>query len=115
MSNPEIGLRKGARTLWAGHIAVWLLAGLSARLSRIGSQLEMHVRGLDGAELAPEHLRRILTAPTTEFKVIALLGVLGALVLAVALWRGSPKLLRRITLAIALVAVATYAAGYASR
>jgi hypothetical protein len=99
--------------LWAGHIAVWLLAALSARLSRVGSQLELHVRGLDGAELTPEHLRRILTAPTTEFKLVALLGVVGALILAVVLRGQSPKALRRITLAIALIAVAIYAAGYA--
>jgi len=98
--------------LWAGHFAVWLLAVLSARLSRVGSQLELHVRGLRGAEVAPEHLRQILTAPTTEFKAISFVGVVGAIVLAIALRPQSPTLLRRITLFIAATAVAIYAVGY---
>ena len=68
-----------SRATWASHVAVWILAGLAARLSRTGSMLELHTTGRNGAELTPEHVRQILTAPTTEFKAISLIGVLAAL------------------------------------
>jgi hypothetical protein len=98
--------------LWGGHLAVWLLAALSARLSRVGSQIELHITGLKGAELAPDHLRHILTAPTTEFKAISFAGVVSAIALAVVLRKHSPALLRRITLGICILAFAIVAGGY---
>jgi NO-binding membrane sensor protein with MHYT domain len=91
---------------------VWILAALSARLSRVGSQVELHITGLRGAELAPDHLRQILTAPTTEFKSISFAGVLSAIAIAVVLRKQSPPLLRRITLSIAVLAFGIVAAGY---
>ena len=100
------------RVIWASHLAVWLLAGLAARLSRTGSMLELHATGRDGAELAPEHVRQILTAPTTEFKAISLAGVLAALILALAIWKPSPRPLRWLTLALTVACVFIYLAGY---
>jgi hypothetical protein len=94
------------------HGAVWLLAVLGARLSRTGSMLEMHTTGMDGAALAPEHVRQILTAPTTEFKAIALISVLAALLLAILLWRESSRVLRWLTLAVTAACVSIYLAGY---
>jgi hypothetical protein len=100
------------RLLWTGHVAVWLLAGLSARLSRVGAQVEAHARGLDRAQVAPEHLRQILIAPTTEFNAISLIGVSAALVLAIMLRKHSPALLRRVTTGIAVICLLMYAVGY---
>lgn len=102
------------RVIWLAHGAVWLLAGLGARLSRTGSMLELHATGRNGAELAPEHVRRILTAPTTEFKAISLVGVIAALALALALalWRHSPRALRWLTVAVTVGALLVYVAGY---
>jgi hypothetical protein len=64
--------RQALRIAWAAHLGVWLLAGLAARLSRTGSMLELHATGRGGADLAPEHVRQILTAPVTEFQLISL-------------------------------------------
>ena len=100
------------RIIWASHLAVWLLAVLAARLSRTGSMLELHATGRNGAELAPEHVRQILTAPTTEFKAIALIGVLAAVILALAIWTPSPRPLRWLTLAVTLACLLIYLAGY---
>jgi len=112
-NTPDITKPKApASLLWAGHVAVWVLALLSARLSRVGSQVELHITGLQGAELAPEHLRQILTAPTSEFKAISFAGALSALGLAIALRKESPVLLRRITLFVAGLALAIVAIGY---
>jgi hypothetical protein len=74
--------------------------------------LELHATGRNGAELAPEHLRQILTAPTTEFKAISVIGVLAALILALALWKQSPPLLRWATLALTVGCVLIHVAGY---
>ena len=101
-----------SRILWVAHLAVWLLAGLAARLSRTGSMLELHTTGRDGAALAPEHLRQILTAPTTEFRLMSLIGVLAGLALALALWNPSPRWLRWLTLGVAVVCLLVYVAGY---
>ena len=98
--------------LWVAHLSVWLLAGLAARLSRTGSQLEVHITGRNGAELAPDHLRQILTAPTTEFKAISLIGVIAAFVLSLALSKHGPRSLRGLTIAIAAVCLVIYFAGY---
>jgi hypothetical protein len=98
--------------LWGGHLGVWTLAAFAARLSRVGSQIEVHIAGLNGAELAPDHLRHILTAPTTEFKTLSFTGVIPALVLAIALRAQSPRVLRWITLTIAIVCFAVVALGY---
>lgn len=98
--------------LWTAHSAVWLLAGLSARLSRTGSMLELHTTGRDGAALAPDHVRMILTAPTTEFKAISLTGVVAALILSMLLWRQGARILRWITPAVAMVCVLVYLVGY---
>lgn len=100
------------RIVWVSHVAVWLLAVLGARLSRTGSMLELHTTGRNGAELAPEHVRQILTAPTTEFKAISLVSVLAALILALALWKQSPRVLRWSTLALTVACVLIYVAGY---
>ena len=97
---------------WTAHGAVWLLATLSARLSRVGSQLEVHITGRNGAEIAPEHLRMILTAPTTEFKAISLIGVVAALVLAGLLWKQGPRTARWLTLGITIVCAIIYVLGY---
>jgi hypothetical protein len=104
--------RAEPRAIWASHVAVWLLAGLAARLSRTGSVLELHISGRDGAELAPDHVRQILTAPTTEFKLISLVGVGTALVLALVLWKPSPRPLRWITVAVTFICALIYLAGY---
>jgi hypothetical protein len=104
--------RAPALLTWTAHAAVWLLAGLSARLSRVGSQLEVHITGRGGAEIAPEHLRMILTAPTTEFKLISFLGVVAALVLAMLLLKHGPRGVRWLTLAVAAVCALIYLAGY---
>jgi len=109
----DLATPKPPRTLlWGGHIAVWILAALSARLSRVGSQIELHITGLNGAELAPDHLRQILTAPNTEFKAISFAGVVSAVGLAIAFRRQSPVLLRRITLSVAVLAFVIVAIGY---
>ena len=97
---------------WTAHVAVWVLAGLAARLSRVGSQLEVHITGRNQAELAPEHLRMILTAPTTEFKAISLIGILAALVFAVLLRKHGPRALRWFTLTLATLCALIYMAGY---
>jgi hypothetical protein len=91
---------------------VWILALLSARLSRVGSQIELHITGIDGAELAPAHLRDILTAPTTEFKAISFAGVLAAAGLAIALWSRGPRALRFLTGAIVALSIVIVAIGY---
>ena len=98
--------------LWGAHVATWVLAAFSGRLSRVGSQLELHITGMQGAELAPDHLRQILTAPTTEFKTISIAGAVSAFVLAVVLRKPSPRYLRRVTLFIAALALAIVAIGY---
>ena len=103
------------RLLWTAHAAVWLLALLAARLSRVGSQLEVHITGRNNAEIAPDHLRMILTAPTTEFKLVAMIGVLASLVLALLLWKPSPRALRWLTASIALIGALVYVAGYGMR
>jgi hypothetical protein len=74
--------------------------------------LELHITGRNGAELAPEHVREILTAPTTEFKAISLVGVIAAFVLSLALWKQAPQPLRWLTIAIAAVCLLIYVAGY---
>jgi hypothetical protein len=93
-------------------VSVWLLAGLAARLSRTGSLLELHVTGRSGAELAPEHVREILTAPTTEFKAISLVGVVAAFGLSLALRQQGPRPLRWLTIAVAAICLLIYFAGY---
>ena len=98
--------------LWVAHMAVWILAGLAARLSRTGSMLELHITGRNGAELAPQHVREILTAPTTEFKAISLAGVVAAVILAVVLWRQGARALRWLTLSMAGACLLIYLAGY---
>lgn len=89
-----------------------MLAALAARLSRTGSMLELHITGRDGAELAPMHVRQILTAPTTEFKAISFVGVASAVLFAVLLRRHGPILLRGVTLGIATVCALIYVMGY---
>jgi len=74
--------------------------------------LELHTTGRDGAELAPDHVRHILTAPTTEFKAISLIAVLAALILGVMLWTSSPRPIRWLTLVATAVCVLIYLAGY---
>jgi hypothetical protein len=101
-----------SRIIWAAHLAVWLPAGLAARLSRTGSMLELHTTGQAGAELAPDQVRQILTAPTTEFKLISVLGVLAAFALALVIWRPSPRHLRWFTLVVVIVCMLVYLAGY---
>jgi hypothetical protein len=98
--------------LWGAHAAVWALAAFAGRLSRVGSQIELHITGMDNAELAPDHLRSILTAPATEFKVISFAGAIGAFVLALVLWPRSPRWLRRVTLLIASIAMGIVWMGY---
>lgn len=97
---------------WAAHAAVWLLAGLAARLSRTGSMLELHITGRNDAELAPEHVRQILTAPTTEFKALSFIGVVAGLVLAVVLRTHGPRALGWFTLALSTICVVVYLVGY---
>lgn len=98
--------------VWVAHIAVCLLGALAARLSRTGAMLELHITGHDGAALAPEHVRQILTAPTTEFKAISMVGVVTALVFAVLLRKQGPLLLRAATLTTAILSALIYVAGY---
>lgn len=110
---PNIAAPNAPRlVIWSAHGAVWLLAGLAARLSRVGSQLELHITGRNGAELAPEHLRTILTAPTTEFKTISMIGVVAALVLSVLLWKLGPRSARWLTLGVTIVSATIYVLGY---
>lgn len=77
--------------------------------------LELHITGRNGAELAPEHVREILTAPTTEFKAISLVGAIAAFVQSLALWKQGPRPLRWLTIAIAAVCLLIYLAGYGLR
>ena len=44
-----------------------------------------------------DHVRQILTAPTTEFKMISLIAVLAALILGLTLWKSSRRALRWFT------------------
>jgi hypothetical protein len=98
--------------VWVAHMAVCLLGALAARLSRTGAMLELHITGRDGAALAPDHVRQILTAPTTEFKAISLIGVMGALLFAVLLRKQGPRGLRAATFVITAVSALIYVAGY---
>jgi len=74
--------------------------------------LELHITGEDGAALAPDHVRMILTAPTTEFKAISLVGVVAALVLSALLWRHGARVLRWVTPTFAIACALVYLAGY---
>ncbi len=100
------------RTLWVSHVAVWVLAVISIRLSIVNAKVDMHITGRNRAELAPAHLREVLGGPTTEFQILALCGTVGAVTLAVALRGSSPKWLRRATLGASLVAVWCYLLSY---
>lgn len=68
---------------------------------------------MQGAELVPEHLRRILTAPTADFKMISCAGVLDAIVRAIGLCKQSPRWLRRMMVARSALALFIVLAGYA--
>ncbi len=98
--------------LWVAHVAVWILAGASLRLSIVNAKVDMHISGRNRAELAPAHLREVLGGPTTEFQVLALLGTIATALLALALRASSPKWLRRVTLGASLVAVWCYLLSY---
>ena len=98
--------------VWVAHAAVCLLGALAARLSRTGSMLELHTTGRDGAALAPDRVRQILLAPTTEFKAVSLIGVAAAVVFAILLSRHGPSPLRWATVAITLASALVYVAGY---
>jgi hypothetical protein len=74
--------------------------------------LELHITGRNDAELAPEHVRQILTAPTTEFKAISLIGIIAALILAALLQKHGPRMLRLATIGIAVACGLIYVAGY---
>lgn len=111
----KIGDREGGtdrRVLWISHVAVWILAVLSTRLSIVNAKVDMHITGRNRAELAPAHLSEVLGAPTTEFRLLALAGTVAAIGLAVALRGKSPKWLRRSTLAVSLFAGWAYLVSY---
>ena len=100
------------RAKWVSHVAVWMLAVISTRLSIVNAKVDMHITGRNRAELAPAHLREVLGGPTTEFQILALCGTVAAVVLAGALRGSSPKWLWRATLGASLVAVWFYLLSY---
>lgn len=74
--------------------------------------LELHITGRQGAQLAPEHVRQILTAPTTEFKAISFVEVLAALVRALILRSRSPRWPGWLTVGVTTACAAIYVFGY---
>ncbi len=100
------------RMLWVSHGAVWILAVVSTRLSIVNAKVDMHITGRNRAELAPAHLREVLGGPTTEFQILALVGTVAAVALAILLRPGSPTWLRRATLGVSLFAVWAYLVSY---
>ncbi len=88
--------------LLGGHVATWILAATSAKVSRVAAELAVQVAGTEGGPNVTDPVRAAMATAMTDFKGIALAGTLAATIVAMLLRRGSPAMLRRITMVVAL-------------